>query len=146
MRKSKGYSLIELVVTIGIIGVLSAIALPRMSSMKERARRAEVPALVHGIKTAELAYEAAFDELVSAAPQPSGAPGKAAVAWPEHTEFEELGWQPDGMVRGRYQVELVDGSDFVVSGRCDVDGDGAVSAWTASRLVNATMTTAADVY
>ena len=61
MMNKKGFTLVELMIVVAIIGILAAIAIPNFVAMQYRAKRSEVPSNVDGIKTAELAYDAAFD-------------------------------------------------------------------------------------
>jgi hypothetical protein len=102
-----------------------------------RARhRAELEANLSGIRTAELAYDAAFDEFVATPvhPRPVADLNGWAVAWPGGTPFDDLGWMPDGDVVGCYQVEITDdGMDFIAHGWADLDDDGKPAHWTASR-------------
>ncbi len=127
---------------------LLAVFIPNFVGMNIRAKRAEVPANVDGIKTAELGYEAAFDRFV---PQPSFVPsvevGKGQRDWPDDTAFATIGWAPDGRVRGAYKVDLgPDGrTDFRVTGICDVDGDGERARYTATRSTQTTLITDDDV-
>ena len=83
MFNKKGFTLVELMIVVAIIGILAAIAIPNFVAMQYRAKRAEVPSNVDGIKTAELAYDAAFDTFVSQTSYiPGSSVGKAQVAWP----------------------------------------------------------------
>jgi prepilin-type N-terminal cleavage/methylation domain-containing protein len=117
---SKGFSLVELMIVVAIIGILAAIAIPNFVSMQLKSKRSELPGNVDGIKTAELSYDAAFDGFISAAAAPTGTPNKTAVAWTTNTSFTSLGWGPDGNVRGQYSVASST-TDFTVTGKSDVD-------------------------
>lgn len=110
--------------------------------MQQKAKRAEVPTNVDGIKVALLAYDAAFDSFVAApaAPRALDQLTKEAVPWVSNPGFTQLGWAPDGDVRGVYWVEVnADGSDFVVYGAIDADGDGEPVIYRATRTENATL-------
>jgi type IV pilus assembly protein PilA len=132
-----------------VVGILAAIAIPNFIDMQFRAKRAEVPPNVDGIKTAEIAYEAAFDEYVAAGPSPVDAwqVGRDPRVWTSDEGFTALGWEPSGQVRGAYWVEVApDGTDFTVYGVCDVDGDGDLATYMATRSMSASMQTGSYIY
>ena len=138
MMNRKGFTLVELMIVVAIIGILAAIAIPNFVDMQYRAKRAEVPSNVDGIKTAELAYEASFDTFIANSDfQPDSTPGKQQRNW-SAGNFGTLGWAPDGKVRGSYKVDLNGSTDFTVRGECDVDGDGTNYATTATKTANPT--------
>lgn len=131
MRRS-AFTLVELVVVVAIIGVLSAIAVPAWTVAQLRAKRAEVPPNVEGMKIAELAYFAANDTFADEASwYPAALTGtsadKAPRAWPALSAaggFTEIGWGPNGEVRGSYAIPYGDTTGFEVQGTCDLDADG----------------------
>jgi type II secretory pathway pseudopilin PulG len=135
------------VVAVPVIGVLAAIAIPNFVAMQLKAKRSEVPANVDGLKTAELAYDAAFDTFIAFGDEQSARRGlgKSQREWAATEGSDKLGWRPDGLVRGGYWVE-VHGSSFVVHGICDVDGDGEYAEYTATSSINSTLVSPPDVY
>ena len=146
MFNRKGFTLVELMIVVAIIGILAAIAIPNFVAMQYRAKRAEIPANVDGIKTAELAYDAAFDQFIQQTGfHPSASVGKAQVTWVTGSGFDTIGWAPDGKVRGAYKIDVKD-VEFIVYGISDVDGDGTNATFTAMRDTNASPVTSSMVY
>lgn len=139
MRDNQGFSLVELMIVVAIIGILSAIAIPNFVGMQQKAKRSEVPTNVDGIKTAELAYEASFNAYIEAPTKP-GTPTKNLQAWTVTADgYSIIGWKPDGDVRGSYQVTNVTNTDFLVLGTCDVDGDGNLANYSATANTDVTL-------
>ncbi len=137
-RFSKGFSLVELMIVVAIIGILAAIAIPNFVSMQLKSKRSEVGPNVDGIKTAELAYDAAFDGYITATANPSSTPNKTQRMWTSTGSWVTLGWAPDGEVRGSYAV-TESTTDFLVTGSCDVDADGSTADYSATTSVNASL-------
>jgi type IV pilus assembly protein PilA len=62
MMNRKGFTLVELMVVIVIIGILAAVALPQMMGATDRARASEVPSMLRSIENAQNAYYASTGE------------------------------------------------------------------------------------
>lgn len=135
----RGFSLVELMVVVAIIGILATIAIPNYVNMQLKATRSEVPANVDGIRTAEIAYRVFYDAFAAASPKPA-TPAKEPQDWVVGSDgFSVIGWAPAGAVRGSYEVQANGSSDLLVIGSCDVDGDGIVAQYTATLSVNTTL-------
>ena len=148
-----------LVLCAGVVpctGVIAAIAIPNYIKYQLSAKRAEVPGAVAGIKAAMLAYDAAHDGVLACGSRDEAEgsvrhDGKVARPWQGASCWTEIGWAPDGDVRGAYWVEVMptEGSGtttFVVHGVSDVDSDGILAEYTARSDRGVEMVTAPEVY
>jgi len=142
MLVRRGFTLVELMIVVAIAGILSAVAVSYFGSFQMAAKRAELPANVDGIRTAQMAYEAIFDTYVEE-PNfvPQTTPSKQLRPWVLGTGFDTLGWAPDGEVRGAYKVVTTSSTDFQVTGFADMDGDYLKSTYTATKSISPTMVT-----
>jgi prepilin-type N-terminal cleavage/methylation domain-containing protein len=147
MFNRKGFTLVELMIVVAIIGILASIAIPNFISMQYKTKRSEIPSNLKAIKTAQIAYESDFDTYVTCAAYPSS-PTKTVQAWVDSSSggFKTIGWKPDGSVRGSYGVST-SSTDFTATGLSDVDGDSAYATYVATKTSNANAPkSSADVY
>ncbi|MDP2307650.1 MAG: type II secretion system protein [Pseudomonadota bacterium] len=149
-RTQEGFSLVELLIVVAIIGILAAIAVPNFIAMQHRAKRAELPGNVEGIKSAQQAYFTAFDEYLDLGASPAGNPSKVLTAWlASDANWATLGWRPAGDVRGLYSAittaqcaqdpTVYVGPTFCVTAASDIDGNGDAVEYYAGPAYNATI-------
>lgn len=141
-RGKAGFTLIELMIVVALIGVLAAIAIPSFLQYQARSRRSEAYANIGGMVRAQKALFAERDAYHdSAAPwpdftlRPSGVLDATKQAWDaaSETAFEALGWHPEGGVFYSYEANTSTNcggctSCFTATAYGDVDGDGLGSA------------------
>ena len=65
-KENKGFSLVELMVAVGIIGVMSTIAVPRYQEFRAKAAQAEAQATLSSIYTLQQLYFTENDEYATA--------------------------------------------------------------------------------
>jgi type IV pilus assembly protein PilA len=133
IRKSKkGFTLIELMIVVAIIGILAAIAIPNFLRFQLKSKSSEGKVNIAAIRTAEESYLAEFGSYVAAAATPAAVPGTSKTAWPTTAagtaEFDTLGWSPEGQVFFGYEV-AASGSAYTITASADIDGDGTDQVW-----------------
>jgi len=140
-QRKHGFTLIELMIVVAIIGILAAIAIPNFMRFQLRSKSSEGRLNLAGIRTAQASYfaDSGFYVACSSAPLGSGTPpGNRKVAFPACsptpplTGFCAIGWQPEGDVFFNYAVITngavpMSGAQFFAAAQSDIDGDGNLS-------------------
>jgi len=126
-----GFTIIELMIVVALIGVLSAIAVPMFIRYQLKSRSAEGKINLAAIRTCQEAYFAEFKTYVAAVPEPPVVPGNARSAFDSiTTDFASLGFAPEGSVYFSYGVALTaDGAGYTADAAADIDMDGIVQFW-----------------
>ncbi len=145
-KDQKGFTLIELMIVVAIIGILAAIAIPNFLGFQLRSRAGEGKTNLAAVRTAEESYGAEFSTYVGVAalyPRAEAAlntakddswdPAAAGAAG-----FSTIGWQPEGAVYYSYQVAVGPAgcpaagtpcTQYTAEAASDIDDDGTTNWW-----------------
>lgn len=108
-KRNTGLTLTELMIAVGMIGLLAALAIPSFVTYQARARRSEAYVNLGAIARSEKGYFAEEGIYFEAPTHPVtvGAQlGAGTHPWTAAAEadFGPLGWEPEGKVRYSYDV------------------------------------------
>jgi type IV pilus assembly protein PilA len=123
-KARKGFTLIELMIVVAIIGILAAIAIPNFLRFQLKSKTSEGKVNLAAIRTAEEAYLAEFGQYVACADNP-GVAGLTSMKQTWVTPavgFDTIGWGPEGDVFFSYAV-AVGGNGYTASAAADIDGN-----------------------
>jgi len=151
LKKREGFTLIELMIVVAIIGILAAIAIPNFIKFQLRSKAGEAKVNLAGIRTAEESYFAEAGTYMDFPPAPAAFGGQlktpffttvcpaAGTVWAAGDPgYCWIGWQPEGDVYYSYEL---DGGNSVVGAIVAVD-PGAAPPVTANQFY---ATAAADI-
>jgi type IV pilus assembly protein PilA len=132
-KSKKGFTLIELMIVVAIIGILAAIAIPNFVRFQLKAKTSEGKVNLAAIRTAEEAYFSEFGSYVAATASPVANGGTAKVNFVDTGSvvagnFDTIGWAPEGQVFFNYEVVVLDAA-YVANAGADIDGNGTDQAW-----------------
>lgn len=129
-----GFTVIELMVALAILGALTAIALPTFHRLQVKAKTGEVKVNLAGIRTAESVYFAEKGRYRAAAATPAAwAPRSSPSRFTGGglSDFDLLGFAPEGNVYFQYAVAVdpTTAGVYTADAIADLDGDGVVQTW-----------------
>ncbi len=139
LRNRQGFTLIELMVVIAILGVLASIAIPNMMKCQLQTRASEGRLNLSAIRTAQKAYFSETGFFQPWALTPAAPPGAQKKPWtscpnspPQLGDpgYCAIGWFPEGDVYYNYVVSPnAPANQFFAVGESDIDGDGSINVW-----------------
>lgn len=142
-----GFTLIELMVVVAIVGILAAVAIPAFMGYIQRSRAGEAPRMLGEIRQRQESYRVEFGRYCGAPnldwnPASYGSAGTLQPWRDTDPDWAQLGARPEGLLRFRYRVLTgvpgttsgiagVGGNDFwfVAQAEGDLDGDGRTVAF-----------------
>jgi prepilin-type N-terminal cleavage/methylation domain len=119
-KKTKGFTLIELMIVVAIIGILAAIAIPNFLRYQAKSKQSEAKANLGAIFTSETSYQAERDTYAARA---------------------NLDWAPTGTTRYAYTIPAHSATTFTAHAAGNIDNDATLDVWTINQtrtLSNAT--------
>ena len=153
---SKGFTLIELMIVVAIIGILAAIAIPNFIRYQLRSKTTEAKVVMGGIKTSQESFRAEYDNYAPIAVTPGTQPGTTKANWGGATcatactrqssqlcsQFACIGYSPSGQVYYQYQTARTAAgagtpAELSIGARADLDGDTVNGSFT-YRTANST--------
>jgi len=130
MRRG-GFTLIELMIVVAIIGILAAIAIPNFLRFQLKAKSSEGKTNLAAIRTAEESFFAEYGVYVSSEPSPTAIGNNVKVPFTHAIAgqgFDELGWEPEGRVFFNYSV-AISGNLYTAAATANIDNTGANQYW-----------------
>jgi len=111
IRNRKGFTLIELMIVVVIIGILAALAIPRFMQASMKSKQSEAKGILKQIYTMEHAYRQEHDVYV--------------------TDLNTIGveLQPQPPRRYDYVIAL-NGTGFTATATANLDDDATIDTWT----------------
>ena len=106
-KDSKGFTLIELMIVVAIIGILAAIAIPNFLRYQLKSKTSEAKTNIGAIRTSEEAFAAENDEYLGCVSTPAGNATATKTVWAVINAgqgFDAIGFAPSGNVYYRYGV------------------------------------------
>jgi type IV pilus assembly protein PilA len=128
-----GFTLIELMIVVAIIGILAAIAIPNFLRFQLKAKSSEGKTNLAAIRTAQESYFAEYGLYISSNLSPPSHTRNVKANFTHaiaNLGFDRVGWSPEGDVFFNYATGVATNSDgFLASAAADIDADATQQVW-----------------
>lgn len=115
----KGFTLIELMIVVAIIGILAAVALPAYQDYTKRSHVSEGIALASGAKSSVTEFYSSMGRF----PESNSSAGLASATDIKGNAVTSVGVGTDGLITITYNAKVEDGKELVLS---PISGVGSV--------------------
>ena len=149
LRRARGFSLIEMMMSVGILAIIASVAIPQFIRYQLKVKTAEARQMIGGIIHTQESFAAEYENYANiATPNPTGAPGIVKRSWQvvecpgqcsrtnptACTSFECIGFQPPSQVFYSYaSVHRLAGPgrppEYAVGASADLDGDSNIGSY-----------------
>lgn len=147
LKNQQGFTLIELMIVVAIIGILSAIAIPNFMTFRLKAKTSEAKANLGSIRTCEEAYKAEYDTYYGPITAYPATPGAASQAWTTAaTAFSAIGFSPSGKVYYSYAVTTANATELTAQAYGNLDGVAPNSTYQITHDGDVSRVSAAEIY
>ena len=120
-RSERGFTLIELMIVVVIIGILAALAIPQFMRTGAKSKQSEAKGVLKQIYTMQRAYFIEYDSYCL-----NGVVADAS----NQTAFAILAVEIMPSARYTYTVTVIGQNQFTCTARANLDDDATIDTWT----------------